>query len=100
MVVGYKGLARETHTSLWEILLPTKRSLCHLLLMLCIRKIHPEFIHSSLVLHEADGEVVEDRGLVEVREAREVVLPDEDVRVAQRWQRRQPGLEGDRDLGV
>ena len=28
----------------------------------------------------------------------EVVLPDEDVGVAQRRQVRQPGLEGDRDL--
>ena len=53
---------------------------------------------SSLVLHESDGEVVEDCGLVEVGEAGEVVLPDEDVGVAQRGQVRQARLERDRNL--
>ena len=54
--------------------------------------------HPSLVLHEADGEVVEDGWLVEVGEAGEVVLPDEDVGVAQRRQVRKTSLERDRDL--
>ena len=56
------------------------------------------YFSSSLVLHESDCEVVEDGWLVEVGEAGEVVLPDEDVGVAQRRQVGQARLERDRNL--
>lgn len=42
---------------------------------------------NELGFREADPEVVEHRGLVEVAEGREVILPHEDVRVPERRQR-------------